>query len=83
MTALTRVEVGTDAWEAYAAREDARESAVRASREDLADSARYLLPVLKRYCDNGWPGLSERDRQDATNALWDMETALLHLTGRK
>jgi hypothetical protein len=31
-----------------------------------------LLPVLRGYCDQGWPGLSVRMRNEATNALWDL-----------
>lgn len=70
----------TSQWEAYAAREEARESAYRAAQRDLMANAIALLPSLKRQCDLGWPGLSERERTEATNALWDLETAVLHLS---
>jgi len=43
--------------------------------ESMRDAARRLAPYLNRYCDQGWPGLSERDRDEANNARWDLLAA--------
>ena len=41
----------------------------------MREAARRLAPYLNRYCDQGWPGLSERDRDEANNARWDLLAA--------
>ena len=38
--------------------------------------AQRLLPYLYRLRNAGWPGLSERDRDDCTNLTWDLDRAL-------
>jgi len=42
---------------------------------NLLDAVRRLAPYLNRYCDLGWPGLSERDRDEANNARVDLLNA--------
>ena len=43
--------------------------------DSVLDAARRLAPYLNRYCDLGWPGLSERDRDEANNARVDLLNA--------
>ena len=41
------------------------------------DQLRYVvLPYLRRQSDAGWPGASERDRNELTNALADLRSAV-------
>lgn len=46
-----------------------------AALDDMIDAVRRLAPFLARYCDQGWPGLSERDRDEANNARVDLLNA--------
>lgn len=39
-------------------------------------SAQALMPYLKMWANAGYPNLSERDRNDANNAVADLEIAL-------
>lgn len=46
---------------------------------DAEKAARILEPYLWRASTAGWPGLSERERNEATDALWDLHVTLLEL----
>lgn len=45
-------------------------------RHEVFAAAQALLPFMRRYCDEGWPGLGERDRTEATNALADLRALI-------
>ena len=42
----------------------------------VANTAPKMIPYLELLCDQGWPGLSERDRGDMTNLLADLRVAV-------
>ena len=39
----------------------------------------HILPYLKRMNDQGFPGLSERDRSEMLDSLWSVQAALTDL----